>query len=43
MWNRAFSDYFFEQRGIKLEVGMTPAELVPPDYVPLWHDLFWRG
>jgi PAS domain S-box-containing protein len=39
-WNRAFSDYFFEQRGIDLEVGMTPEELVPPDYVPLWHGLF---
>jgi len=42
-WNRAFSDYFFERRGIKLEVGMTPAELVPPDYVPLWHDFFSRA
>ena len=42
-WNRAFRDYFFEQRGIELEVGMTPAELVPPDYVPLWHDLFSRA
>jgi PAS domain S-box-containing protein len=43
MWNRAFSDYFLEQRGIKLEVGMTPEELVPPDYVPLWLDLFSRA
>ena len=42
-WNRAFRDYFFEQRGIELEVGMTPAELVPPDYVPLWHGLFSRA
>jgi len=42
-WNRAFRDYFFEQRGIEIEVGMTPVELVPPDYVPLWHDLFSRA
>lgn len=42
-WNRAFQDYFFECRGIELGVGMTPAELVPPDYVPLWHDLFSRA
>lgn len=42
-WNRAFRDYFFEQRGIELEVGMTPEELVPPDYVPLWHGLFSRA
>jgi PAS domain S-box-containing protein len=42
-WNRAFRDYFFERRGIELGVGMTPAELVPPDYVPLWHDLFSRA
>lgn len=43
MWNKAFSDYFLEGRGIRLEVGMTPVELVPPDYVPLWHDLFSRA
>jgi len=42
-WNRAFRDYFFEQRGIELATGMTPAELVPPDYVPLWHGLFSRA
>jgi PAS domain S-box-containing protein len=42
-WNRAFGDYFFEQRGIDLHVGMTPTELVPPEYVPLWHDLFSRA
>ena len=42
-WNRAFMDYFFEQRGIELEVGMTPQELVPPDYVPLWNGLFSRA
>ncbi|MFZ2197259.1 MAG: PAS domain S-box protein, partial [Thermodesulfovibrionales bacterium] len=42
-WNRAFRDYFFEQRGIELEVGMTPEDLVPPDYVPLWHGLFSRA
>lgn len=42
-WNKSFSDYFFDQRGIKLEVGMTPSELVPPDYVVLWHELFSRA
>lgn len=42
-WNRSFSDYFFDQRGIKLEVGMTPSELVPPDYIVLWHELFSRA
>jgi PAS domain S-box-containing protein len=42
-WNRAFRDYFLEHRGIELEVGMTPAELVPRDYVPLWQGLFSRA
>ncbi|RPI37174.1 MAG: PAS domain S-box protein [Nitrospiraceae bacterium] len=42
-WNRAFRDYFFKRRGIEIAVGMIPAELVPPDYVVLWHELFCRA
>jgi PAS domain S-box-containing protein len=42
-WNRAFRDYFLDLRGIDLHGGMTPTELVPPEYVPLWHDLFSRA
>jgi PAS domain S-box-containing protein len=42
-WNEAFRDYFLKGRGIEIKVGMTPAELVPPDYVPFWHDIFARA
>ncbi|MGE5839822.1 MAG: PAS domain S-box protein, partial [Deltaproteobacteria bacterium] len=42
-WNRAFRDYFFKRRGIEIAVGMTPVELVPPDYVALWHEMFSRA
>ncbi|MHC1730287.1 MAG: PAS domain S-box protein [Syntrophobacteraceae bacterium] len=42
-WNRAFGDYFLKGRGIGLRVGMTPEELVPPEFVPLWKGMFERA
>ena len=42
-WNEAFRDYYLKGRGIEIKVGMTPAELVPPDYLPFWHDIFSRA
>lgn len=42
-WNRSFGDYFLKGRGIELRVGMTPEELVPPEFVPLWKGMFERA
>ena len=41
-WNRALEDYFRNSRGIELRAGMTPEQLVPPDYVPVWIEFYQR-
>ncbi|MDR3394823.1 MAG: ATP-binding protein [Parasulfuritortus sp.] len=44
MFNCALSDYFFQQIGIRLAVGMRPADLFPPgEYVELWCDFYRRA
>ena len=42
-WNKAFGDYFLKTRGIELRVGMTPEQLVPPEFVPRWNEMFERA
>ena len=43
-WNTALHDYFLKERGIEIEIGMTPSELFPEDsyFVPFWIDKFSR-
>jgi PAS domain S-box-containing protein len=42
-WNRALEGYFLKDRGIELCVGMTPQQLVPPDYVTVWNGFYLRA
>lgn len=43
-WNTAFQDYFLKERGIKIEIGMTPSELFPEgsSFVSFWLDKYSR-
>jgi len=43
-WNTAFYDYFLKERGIEIEIGMTPSDLLPEDshFIAFWADKFSR-
>lgn len=42
-WNESIRRYFSEERGIELRVGMTPAQLLPPDFASIWHEFYLRA
>jgi PAS domain S-box-containing protein len=42
-WNRALEDYFLRNRGIELRIGMTPEQLVPPEFVSTWKEFYMRS
>jgi PAS domain S-box-containing protein len=42
-WNGALRDYFLKSRGIELRAGMTPEQLVPPDFVAIWKAFYSRA
>jgi PAS domain S-box-containing protein len=43
-FNRALSDYFFSQRGIRLQKGMRPEDLFPAgDFVSRWRGFYQRA
>jgi PAS domain S-box-containing protein len=39
-WNESIRRYFSEERGIELRVGMTPAQLLPPDSASIWREFY---
>ncbi|MEN6309458.1 MAG: PAS domain-containing protein [Anaerohalosphaeraceae bacterium] len=39
-WNRALRDYFYNCHGIEISVGMSPGQLLPPDYAAQWHEFY---
>lgn len=41
-WNATFHDYFLNDRGIEIGIGMTPEDLFPigSEFIPLWENLF---
>ncbi|MBV5316008.1 MAG: GAF domain-containing protein [Prolixibacteraceae bacterium] len=43
-WNTSFHDYFLNDRGIEIGLGMTPKDLFPEDseFISFWTDLFSR-
>jgi len=43
-FNSSLRDYFLEQRGIRLEPGLCPADLFPPgEYVQTWCNFYQRA
>ena len=42
-FNRGLEDYFFNGLGIKIKVGMTPEQLLPPAYALKWHEFYTRA
>ncbi len=42
-WNSALGDYFLKNWGIELCVGMTPEQLVPPEFVTTWNEFYSRA
>jgi PAS domain S-box-containing protein len=43
-FNRGLSDYFFNQRGIRIETGMRPEDLFPPgEFVQTWRRFYRRA
>jgi PAS domain S-box-containing protein len=43
-WNKSLHDYFLNNRGIEISVGMSPVDLFPTgtDYIEFWTDLYKR-
>lgn len=39
-FNEAFRHYFQERRGLAVQVGMMPEDLMPPDYAARWRERF---
>lgn len=39
-FNEAFRQYFQESRGIAIQVGMTPEEIMPAEYAARWRNRF---
>ena len=42
-FNRGLEDYFFNGLRIKIKVGMTPEQLLPPAYALKWHEFYTRA
>jgi PAS domain S-box-containing protein len=42
-WNSALGDYFLKNLGIELRAGMTPEQLVPPEFVTTWKEFYSRA
>jgi len=43
-FNRGLRDYFLQERGIHLEVGMRPEDMLPPgEYVRQWREFYQRA
>ena len=42
-FNKGLRDYFFRERGIEICVGMTPEEMLPPEYAAQWHAFYSRA
>ncbi|HSB80731.1 MAG TPA: PAS domain S-box protein, partial [Candidatus Methylomirabilis sp.] len=42
-FNRGLRDYVFRQRGIEIRLGMTPEEMLPPEYAAQWHAFYSRA
>lgn len=43
-FNRGLSDYFFNQRGIRIEAGLRPEDLFPPgEFVRTWRSFYRRA
>ncbi|MGO9372082.1 MAG: PAS domain S-box protein [Syntrophobacteraceae bacterium] len=42
-WNSALGDYFLKNWEIELRVGMTPEQLVPPEFVTTWKQFYSRA
>lgn len=43
VYNQALADYFRKDRGIELRHGMTPAELLPPDFSRKWCEMYQKA
>jgi two-component system, sensor histidine kinase and response regulator len=42
-FNRSLSDYFFIGHGLKIKAGMTPDDLLPPEYAVQWRAFYARA
>ena len=42
-WNKGLRDHFSKRVGIEIAVGMTPADLLPPDRAALWPVMYSRA
>jgi PAS domain S-box-containing protein len=42
-FNKGLSDYFFNGLGIKIQAGMTPDEMLPPEYAARWREFYQRA
>jgi len=42
-FNRGLGDYFFNSQGLEIKVGMTPDDLLPPDYAVQWREFYTRA
>lgn len=42
-FNRAFAEHYANRRGIVLEKGQRPDDLLPPDYAELWRGFYARA
>jgi transcriptional regulator with GAF, ATPase, and Fis domain len=42
-WNQSLRDYFFERLHIEIKAGMTPADLLPPEFAPKWPAMYTRA
>lgn len=42
-WNESIRRYFAEERGIELRVGMTPVQLLPPEFASIWCEFYLRA
>lgn len=43
VYNQALADYFRKDRNIELRHGLTPAELLPPDFALRWCEMYQRA
>ncbi|HND61240.1 MAG TPA: PAS domain S-box protein [Opitutaceae bacterium] len=41
-YNQAFEDYYANERGFRPRAGMTPEDLVPPEYAARWREYYAR-
>jgi PAS domain S-box-containing protein len=43
-FNHGLSDYFLQQRGIRIQIGMRPEDLFPTeDFIKRWHGFYHRA